>query len=677
MFGGTALMMNLNEKRNGFEIELNGRILIKHSMISPFVFVGEGEADYKMYRGNFDIDDYLESRIPLKYFEIKKENKSYLIKLKKCPEEEFSLILKAELSGEKLKIEFLENNTNANRFWLRINATKEEKIYGCGEQLSYFNLRGKNFPLWTSEPGVGRNKNTYTTWQADVKDKAGGDYYTTNYPQPTFISTEKYYCHLESTAYLDFNFKNEDFHELEVWQMPEYLLFETGKSYVELIEKLTDFLGRQPELPDWVYNGLILGIQGGTEFVLNKKDELKEKGLKLSALWCQDWEGVKHTSFGKRLSWNWEWNKEVYPELDQKIKELKDEEIRFMGYINPYVLEGKSLYKEAVEKDYLAYDKEGETYLVDFGEFYCGVVDFTNSEAFEWYKEVIKENLIDFGLDGWMADFGEYLPTDCVLSNGKSAEIMHNAWPAIWARVNYESVKEADKLEEVLYFMRAGFTGNQKYCTLMWAGDQSVNWSLDDGLASVIPAALSMGMTGCGLHHSDIGGYTSLHGNIRSRELFMRWAEMAAFTPVMRTHEGNRPDENFQFYDDEKAIKHLKKMTDVYTKLKEYIKTAVKLNAERGIPVQRPLFMHYEEDEKAYDIKYQYLLGRDIMVAPVYEKDKKEWELYLPADNWIHFWTGKEYSGGEIKVEAPIGQPPVFYRKKSKYKDLFEEAAEI
>ncbi len=670
-------MLNLIEKDDEFIIKLNGKTIIEHSVNSPFVFIGRGEAEYKMYRGNFDIENYLESRIPLKDFEITKEDKQYLIKLKKCSEEKFSLKLRAGLSGEKLKVEFVENNMNANRFWLRINAKKEEKIYGCGEQLSYFNLRGKNFPLWTSEPGVGRNKNTYTTWQADVKDKAGGDYYTTNYPQPTFISTEKYFCHLESTAYLDFNFKNEEFHELEVWQMPEYLIFETGDSYLELLEKLTDFLGRQPELPDWVYNGLILGIQGGTEFVLDKKDELKEKGLKLSALWCQDWEGVKHTSFGKRLSWNWEWDQELYPKLDQKIKELKNDDIRFMGYINPYVLEGKKLYQQAVENDYLAYDSEGEIYLVDFGEFYCGVVDFTNPEAFNWYKEVIKENLIDFGLDGWMADFGEYLPTDCVLANGKSAEIMHNAWPAIWAKLNYEAVEEADKLEEILYFMRAGFTGNQKYCTLMWAGDQSVNWSLDDGLASVIPAALSMGMTGCGLHHSDIGGYTSLHGNIRDRELFMRWAEMAAFTPVMRTHEGNRPDENFQFYDDQKAIEHLKKMTDVYTKLKRYIKDAVKENSERGIPVQRPLFLHYEEDEKAYELKYQYLLGRDLLVAPVYEEDKKEWSLYLPEDNWVHFWTGKEYSGGEIEVKAPIGQPPVFYRKKSKYRELFEEAAEV
>ena len=165
-------------------------------------------------------------------------------------------------------------------------------------------------------------------------------------------------------------------------------------------------------------------------------------------------------------------------------------------------------------------------------------------------------------------------------------------------KTNYEAVSEAGKLGEIVYFMRAGYTGIQKYCTLLWGGDQSVDWSLDDGLASVIPAALSSGMSGCGLHHSDIGGYTSLHGNKRSKELLMRWAEMGAFTPMMRTHEGNRPDDCFQFDGDEEALEHLARMSNVYVTMAPYIRSLVEENARRGIPVQRPLFMHYEEDEK-------------------------------------------------------------------------------
>lgn len=83
--------------------------------------------------------------------------------------------------------------------------------------------------------------------------------------------------------------------------------------------------------------------------------------------------------------------------------------------------------------------------------------------------------------------------------------------------------------------MRAGYTGSQKYSTMMWAGDQNVDWSLDDGLASVVPAALSLAMTGHGLHHSDIGGYTTLFDMKRSKELLLRWCDFSAFTPMMRT----------------------------------------------------------------------------------------------------------------------------------------------
>nr|WP_230868091.1 alpha-glucosidase [Iocasia fonsfrigidae] len=616
--------MELVQNEDNFIISLKGRDIIFHSPQRPFIYLGYGEARIDMYRGNFKIEDYLIKRIPLEDATIKRRSEGYSIALRRFKGDNIQIKLLVKMENNQLKIYFENHAESINRLWIRIMATENEKVYGCGEQLSYFNLRGKSFPLWTSEPGVGRNKKSYTTWQADLKDKAGGDYYTTNYPQPTYISTRKYYCHLASTAYLDFDFRNDQFHELQVWDIPEYIIFETGDSYLELVEKLTAFLGRQPKLPDWIYNGFILGIQGGTDFVIEKAYKLIDKGVAISALWCQDWQGVRHTSFGKRLMWDWEWNSELYPDLDKKIHQLKEKGIRFMGYINPYLAQEGRLYEQAAQEGYLALNVDGEIYLVDFGEFYCGVVDFTNQAAVEWYKGVIKENLIDFGLDGWMADFGEYLPVDCHLSNGVSAEIMHNAWPVIWAKLNYDAVKEAGKLEKIVYFMRAGFTGNQKYCTLMWAGDQSVNWSLDDGLASVIPGALSLGMSGCGLHHSDIGGYTSLHGNIRSKELFMRWAEMAAFTPVMRSHEGNRPDENFQVYDDDEAIEHLAKMTKVYITLKPYIKDLVEINSQRGVPVQRPLFMHYEDDSKTYDLKYEYLFGPDLLIAPVYKAGEKK-----------------------------------------------------
>lgn len=662
--------MKLRYTESTLTLQHKGHLVIDHSAQAPSFYLGSGQATYDMHRGNFDISDYLIEKLALKKFTVEQVGDGYVVYFSST-NEDACLTLRINQTAEgRLRIDFDIDNPEYNRFWLRVSARQEEKVYGCGEQMSYFNLRGKHFPLWTSEPGVGRNKSTYVTWQADVKDRAGGDYYTTNYPQTTFVSSSRYFCHMQTTAWADFDFRNEDFHELQCWEIPEFLLFDGEDSFPALMENLTAYFGRQPELPEWVYNGVILGIQGGTNTVWEKLERVQNVDMPVAGVWCQDWQGIKFTSFGKRLQWNWQWNPEIYPELDKQIHAMKDAGVRFLGYINPYVLKSFPLYNEAKEKGYLATKLDGSDYVVDFGEFYCGVVDFTNEEACEWYKGVIRKEMIDFGLDGWMADFGEYLPTDCALFNGRSAELEHNDWPRRWAKINYEAIADAGKTNDIYFFMRAGSAGIQRYCQSLWAGDQSVDWSMDDGLASVIPAALSSGLMGNGLHHSDIGGYTTLHGMKRSKELFMRWAEMAAFTPVMRTHEGNRPGDNHQFDTDEDTLLHLASMTRLYKHLKPYLKAAVTENASKGMPVQRPLFMHYEDDAESYNIQYQYLLGRDLLVAPVYKQGATSWEVYLPEDQWIHVWSGRKFSGGWIEVDAPLGQPPVFYRENSVQTEL-------
>lgn len=654
-------------EQDGFVLMHESKELLRHSKQQPFLYVGYGEENVEMYRGNFKMEDYVLERYPLTEAKVEEQDGRYIIW--------FSNKIKAvvNVQEELFLMEFKQLDPHINRVWLRVCSQEQEKCYGCGEQMSYFNLKGRSFPLWTSEPGVGRDKTTYVTWRSDVENQAGGDYYNTNYPQPTFVSSRHYYLHLESTAYAEFDFRHADYHELQLWEMPERLRIEAAADFIGLIQKLTAYLGRQPQLPDWIYQGAILGVQGGTERSFSLADKSLAHGIRVSGIWCQDWAGKRVTSFGKRLQWNWKWNPQMYPDLPLKIKEYRKKNIRFLAYNNPYLVKDGDLYREGREKGYFATGKDGNDYLVDFGEFDCGVVDLTNPEAYEWYKGLIKKYLIEFGVSGWMADFGEYLPTDLVLHNGVSPMIEHNHWPVLWAKCNYEALEETGMLGEIVYFMRAGGTGSQKYCPLLWAGDQSVDFSRHDGLVTVICGALSAAMSGCGLHHSDIGGYTSLFGNTRTKEVFLRWAEMAAFTPVMRTHECNRPEENFQYYEEEDTMLRFARLTQIYVALAPYMKELVRDNAIAGIPVQRPLFFHYEKDQKTYDIQTQYLLGKDMLVAPVYLENQQQRELYLPEDVWVHLWSGKEYSGGTITVEAELGYIPVFYRSSSPHRQLFEQ----
>ncbi len=130
----------------------------------------------------------------------------------------------------------------------------------------------------------------------------------------------------------------------------------------------------------------------------------------------------------------------------------------------------------------------------------------------------------------------------------EAGEVLHQLHSQHWASLNRELLEENGKLGDVLFWMRAGGVNSKLHQTMSWAGDQVVEWSRSDGLKSSLVAALSLATGGFGLSHSDVGGYTTIPqlGLVRTKELLLRWAEYSAFTPIMRTHEGNFPQVNHQ-----------------------------------------------------------------------------------------------------------------------------------
>lgn len=659
-------MFEISHTENGFELRAGEKLILRHSAAHPALFLGSGREKITMYRGNFTVEDRLERRLPLRFETFDGEKLIFAIpggieKYTVGVSERGGLLYLTGAAADGF-----------SRLWIRLEAEPEEHVTGGGEQFSALDLRGRLFPIWTREQGVGRNKLTEVTRLADCSNGGGGDYHTTFFPQPTFVSSRGYFAHLQNYEYSELDFREEDYHELTLWSSAFSLVLGDGRDYSELLRKLTGLLGRQPALPEWAMKGLWLGVQGGTRRALELRDRCVSGGMDVSAVWIQDWEGKRVTSFGKRLQWDWRWNREMYPGLDGVI--TADKACRWMGYINPYLVEGGVLFAEAKEHGYFVKRTDGSDYLFDFGEYDCGVVDLTSDAAFEWYKNVIKTNLIGLGFRGWMADFGEYLPADAVCADGESGLTAHNRWPELWARCNREAVEEAGLLGECVFFMRAGAAGSQKYATLVWAGDQCVDWSEDDGLPSVITAALSLGMSGYGLHTCDAGGYTTLFHLKRDRELMLRWLEFACFTPVMRTHEGNRPDSNIQIYSDDEMIRDAARLTRMHTALLPYLRECVRENAEEGMPVMRPLFMAEPECAEAYKRElYSYMLGGDMVVCPVVEQGAFTRSVWLPAGEWVHLWSGETFARGSHTVGAPMGEPPVFYRAESKYAELFRE----
>lgn len=666
--------MRFLERGDGFDLELDGRVLIRHRPDQPFLFAGRGEPTVHMNHGHFRIDDHVSARIPLGHGTVERDGQALRLVMAAAAGEPM-LTLTIDGQGRDARISFQSHDQSLNRLWIRLAAEPEEHVWGAGEQLSYFDLRGRRFPLWTSEPGVGRDPKSLVTLQANQIGDAGGDYWNTNYPQPTFLSSRRYALHVETTAYAAFDFRRAEFHEVEVWEIPAHLELWVRDAFVDLVGALSERFGRQPPLPDWVLGGAIIGLKDG-ERSFARLETYEQAGAAISGLWCEDWVGVRVTSFGRRLFWDWRWNAERYPDLDRRIAELRDRGVRFLGYVNPYLAVDGELYPAARDAGYLAQRLDvDEPYVVDFGEFDCGVVDFTNPEAAAWFAEtVIGRNMLDFGLSGWMADFGEYLPTDVRLANGQEGMLAHNAWPTLWAKVNAEAVAARGLTGEALFFMRAGYSGVQAHCPLLWAGDQFVDFSRHDGLQTVICAALSSGLLGNAHHHSDIGGYTSLFGHVRTPELLMRWAEMAAFTAVMRTHEGNRPADNLQVDQDPQVLAHFARMTRIYRRLGPYLRALSEEAGHTGLPLQRPLFLHFEDDPRTYAEQTSYLLGADLLVAPVIAADALRREVYLPSGAaWSHLWSGERFDGGRaVEVAAPLGQPPVFVREGSVHSGLFQ-----
>lgn len=557
-------------------------------------------------------------------------------------------------------------------------------IYGGGIQFSHCNLNGYKFPLIVEENGVGRGDKGVSFWAKLVGAK--GNEFSSYSPAPIFLTNNniKYTIGVpRDNSYNSVDFSNHN--RLSFVQT----MLEPSHKYSNptigvTINKLENpiYPSKKPPVPiydnsflesflldEWMYK-YIFGVQGGKKRVDSLIHVLQDNDIEVGSIWIQDWVGKRQTSIGSRLQWDWIANEEVYPNLKQWIDSLHNEDIKVLGYINPYFVENGRQANEGLQKEVFVKNQDGSPYLFKAGGFKAYMLDFNNLESYNWIHNIIENNLVDNGFDGWMCDFGEWYPLNTPLKidhsiKNSSRYVSHNLYPSKWYDINAQP--SSIGRNELFIFNRAYYVNQGQYPRVMWLGDQMGSFGKNDGLASAVNAYNSASLSGYPLVHSDIGGYTAVKLGpfkyLRNDEVLQRWIEMEAFTPIWRSHEGLMPDKMSQIYQDQEMMQFFARFDSIHQSLIPYFMKVNKEYYQYGTPMILHPFLLYPDDQNTYDLQYQFFVGNDLLVCPVIEKGATSVKAYLPEGKWKHFFTNEIYEGGSWQVfDAPIGQPTAFWK---------------
>ena len=559
-------------------------------------------------------------------------------------------------------------NRMALRF--RFALADDDRFWGFGEQYAYVEFRGLAVPVWVQEQGLGRSQDPLLPFQGSLTN--------TYFPMPYFLDpgNGKGFL-LENTEYSHFDLGQTDpaGWTVEVWNesTASFLLF-PGPEPVQIVAQLTSELGRPKTAPpDWAFDGLWLAAQGGADSVRERLAIAIEAGIPVSAVWVQDWLGLRNFGLDNYgVKYRWINDPELYPNLAGFIDELNRQDVRFLGYFNPFIVPDYEHYDEAVQKNYIIRRPDGDPYLFLISTFLGSLVDVSNPEACEWFKGYAR-TAVDLGISGWMADFGEWLPYDAVIQGGV-APVLHNLYPTTWHRINREVLDEKYPDGDYVMITRSGYTGEQEVAQIVWGGDQEADWSETDGLPTVVTAGLTMSLSGILVYSHDIGGFS---GGPREKELLLRWVELGGFTPVMRNHDGLQKLTNHHFDSDMETLEHFAKFAGYHAALLAYWKELARQTVTEGLPMIRHTILVDPQWELAFSAHRQWLLGEDLLIAPVVKQGQNEIEAFLPQGDWEHLFTGERYHGrSKVTVNAQIGTPAVFVRQ-GRLQEMVDEIREI
>jgi sulfoquinovosidase len=529
-------------------------------------------------------------------------------------------------------------------------------FHGFGEQYNGTDQRGEAFELLVTEQGIGRDPDL-------PAGGLNGGPHTTYFPMPYWLDARGHGVLFETSRRVDVDLCSED--EGVAWVevvagAPLELLVFHGPTPAEVIRQLSLRVGRPSTPPSWAYS-LWVGAQGGRDAVLAEADALEAAMIPAGALWVQDWTGQRpNLDGGSGVQYRWLADEELYPDLAGMIDELHSRGYRFLSYANPFIDPALEHYPEMDAQGLLIQTQTGITYDHLAPNLSASHADLSNEAARTYIKDHLRAMVVDLGMDGWMSDFGEWVPLDTQPSDGSDPIAFHNEYPIAWHRLWREVMDEERPDGDFAVFARSGFTGVQAVSQIHWVGDQEANWGPHDGLPTVVPAMLNLGLSGVPFVTHDIAGFS---GGPSSKELWQRWVELGAFTPIMRTHEGNNKDDNWSWEKDPETTDHFRRFTLVHQALAPDFETWAEEAAASSMPIVRHMMLVFPDDPTSATVDDQFMLGDALLVAPVMVQGATDKSVYLPPGTWFDVWTGESIAGGQrIDVPAAIGTPPVFSR---------------
>ncbi|MDE7402699.1 MAG: DUF5110 domain-containing protein [Muribaculaceae bacterium] len=437
--------------------------------------------------------------------------------------------------------------------------------------------------------------------------------------------------------------------------------FVNGRGTLEgATSKYTELTGRQQLPPLWAL-GYITSKYGyhNQQEALGAIDSLQQRGYPVDGIVFDLYWYGKETDMGRL-----EWNKEQFPDHKAMLKALKDKGVHTVLINQPYINKIGAIdnYNMLSEAGLLAKDSAGRTHDVTTWVGEAGMFDMANPATRAWLWNRLRP-LTAEGVDGWWGDLGEpeVHPETIVHANGQTATEYHNVWGNEWSKTIYDGLRADFPDMRPLLMMRGGTTGLQRYSVFPWTTDVSRSWA---GLQPQIALMLNSGLSGLGYMGSDVGGFAVDPAEPYQPELYVRWLQMGAFTPMLRTHAQAQP-EPYHYPQHDAIIK--KYVTERYRWL-PYNYTLAFENTAYGLPLARPINFHSEAGTVDANNTDEYLWGSEVLVAPVMQKGARKRQVTFPKGADWYDWNHplRKYKGGtKVTVAAPLEELPMFVKAGS------------